>query len=55
MFGVFLKVTEAIGQSYIDYYCKNSNIQPDKSVKELTSIDKIYLWLKADIDDLSPE
>ena len=55
MFSVYIKATDALGQSCIDYYCKDSGIPAAQATDNLSSVDKLYLWLKADLDDVSEE
>ena len=52
MFGVYLKVTDAAGQSYIDYFCNDSGIPVAQAADNLSSVEKLYLWLKTDLDDV---
>ena len=46
MAGVYVKVNEAIGQTYLDYYCKDTEILPADGVDEFKPIEKLVLWLK---------
>ena len=55
MFTAYIHATDALGQSYIDFYCKDSAIPAAETTDNLSSVDKLYLWLKADLDDVSEE
>jgi hypothetical protein len=49
MFTTYIHATDALGQSYIDFYCKDSSIPAAEATDNLSSVDKLYLWLKADL------
>ena len=54
MFNIYIKATDYIGQSYIEFYNGTSINSPTTEADRLKPMDKLYLWLKSELPKDKP-